>query len=288
MINSNAGKWETKAVTENPNYPSEREKSKAMDGIKEEVTKYLNSDHNTPFRGFTVNVKSITPRYWRENVRVSMTVAKDGDIEYFYIMLPVEVGALPPESNKEKLDELIKENQQHYTEKIEEVEGIDKAEYNETTNQITVYVDVETDTDVETAFQNWKNDNKDNIESEKKDLVDQLTEVFGEDWVNVDSVHIAVKVSQGIKEDGDDKDIVKKPGETIEAFVDRYYADRDNLEQRVLDKLHKKLEEEGKEKLLFEHLPGMNVTEKITVNYSDGRDSEVLDGYKLYMTQSQS
>lgn len=270
--------WKTVVMAENPYNLKPSEKSTAMKAIQSEVAAYL--EGYAPYKGFTVEARSISVNGWNMSARVRMTVAKGSDIEYFTITLGVQQGSI---SNKDKLDNLIKENLEQYKEKIKEVQGVNDAVYYEGENRIVVVIDENETKDVRVAFQEWKDKNQNQAETEKENLIRQLEDTFGDSWESVDSVDLTVNARFFNKTKVYKKHVVKEDGESIRDYVDKYYGERADLEQQILDKLDEEMKEQNIEELVFADLVGWRETGNAAVNYKDG-SQERLTEYKLDIT----
>lgn len=271
--------WKTVVKAENPYNLTSSERTAAMKAIQKEVAEYL--EGYAPYKGFTVEARSIGVKGWNMSATVRMTVAKGSDIEYFTIPLRVEQGSI---SNKDKLDNLVKENLEQYKEKIKDVQGVNDAVYYEDENRIVVVIDENETKDVREAFQEWKDKYENQAETEKENLVRQLEETFGDSWENVDSVDLKVNAKFFTKTKEYTKNVIKEDGESIRDYVDKYYNERADLEKKILDKLDEEIKEQTEDnRLEFADLVGWRETGDATVNYKDG-SKDLLTGYKLDIT----
>lgn len=196
------------------------------------------------------------------------------------------------ENHKAALDDII----WAYMDRIREIDGVAKMDYDDYCNTFTLALDPSYDNkSIKEEADAWREQNKDNLDSDKNELAGRLEETFGEDWKNVSSVSViaegSVRVTDPIT--GEDREVnravtnaktvKKQAGETIQHFADRLYDQLLANEDEYLAKCNEYLQQYDKEmtvdKIPFGFLHRATGNIRLAVNYNDG--AKVSQAYKL-------
>lgn len=178
-------------------------------------------------------------------------------------------------SHEDKIDMLV----YTYMENMSGVDGIGGVAYDKESKTFTVLTDNK-DQLVVDAFEKWADDTENGKELKDK-IVKSLTTEFVEDWKNVTSITVeaTLEVTE-LKETGSKtrtKTVEKRPGESIEAFANRYYDEMVANRQDYVDRLEKELEDRGIDNFTYGWLLDKKATGRTTVivNYNDNSQESV-------------
>ena len=131
---------------------------------------------------------------------------------------------------------------------------------------------------MEEAFDEWRKTNENRFDERRHNLAVALETEFGNDWEEVKSITAKVTVTV-TKSKTETRKIEKNPGETIEAFANRYYDELLAQEGRIREKCHEMLKEHNMDKVVFRQLRAVTGEALITVNFKDG--SGVSEMFKV-------